>query len=285
MPNAPGVDLGPITLLLMVVFALSGAYVAVGNFVLFVIMKQRGSRLNGLFGGLAVAVYFCDRRAVRSKKLDRFAVSVAASVPITILAVVLLFPRIWGPMMEEDSRLSSPGYGSDYFPSRLFSEDSTTNEQIAATTAQYLDGLGEGPLIGPRTSSEIYRVLWIPAKEPAVLVKVTISDRSVLVARFQDLSRQKPPTFRTLRLSQKAASELDASLTGAGFWTSLENRVDPPGRRLDGGPRCVIEGLRQGSYKVVQRALPRVSRPGDRDFLRAAKAILRAGAVEIHEFR
>jgi len=84
-----------VTLCLMFFFGAAGAYAVIGNFILFLIMKSKGSEIPFAFGGLAVVAYIREGPDVRSKSLDRFALSVALSVPVVIASALLLYPRIW----------------------------------------------------------------------------------------------------------------------------------------------------------------------------------------------
>lgn len=88
-------EVGPGTLLLMAVFGLAVGYVAVGNFVLFLIMKSKGSRMPASLGSLALSAYFREGPRVRSKALDRFALSLALSIPVALATAILLYPRVW----------------------------------------------------------------------------------------------------------------------------------------------------------------------------------------------
>lgn len=87
--------LGGVTVGLMILFGLSGFYAVLGNALLFLTMKRKGSRLPFVMGSLAVVAYFREAPPVRSKNLDRFALTVALSVPVVIITAILLYPRIW----------------------------------------------------------------------------------------------------------------------------------------------------------------------------------------------
>lgn len=83
------------TLFLGILFVASGVYSVVGNVAIYALIKLRGGEVPFVLGGLAVLEYFFSPPTVRSRRLDWFALSVALSSVVTIVAACLLYPRIW----------------------------------------------------------------------------------------------------------------------------------------------------------------------------------------------
>jgi hypothetical protein len=85
------------TWLLVAVFGLSGIYGVIGHLALYLMVKGRVKTVRLLANTpfYAVARYFAQDPSYRSRILDVYAITVAASVPILILSFVLLYPRIW----------------------------------------------------------------------------------------------------------------------------------------------------------------------------------------------
>jgi hypothetical protein len=98
MPGAqPSLD--GVTLVLILLFFTSGIVGVIGHLVLYFILNSKGVRVIRFLSNVpfyAVIVYFRQGPPIRSKALDVFALAVALSVPILILAALLLFPEMRG---------------------------------------------------------------------------------------------------------------------------------------------------------------------------------------------
>ncbi len=89
--------LSSFTWFLMALFLFSGIYAIIGHFILYILVQGRVRTVRFLANTpfYAVARYFAQDPSLRSRNLDIYAITVAASVPILILSLVLLYPRIW----------------------------------------------------------------------------------------------------------------------------------------------------------------------------------------------
>lgn len=100
-----GLSLSAVDYALVVLFFLPLAYLSIGNVFLFIAMRQRGSRIRSLFAGMAFLLYFGEGPGVRSKGLDVFAISLVLAAITTVLAALLLYPSIWGPLRAATSQV------------------------------------------------------------------------------------------------------------------------------------------------------------------------------------
>jgi hypothetical protein len=150
-----------------------------------------------------------------------------------------------------------------YFPPKLYGAG-----QIAASWAEsdaFLLNRLEEPSLFTRTpdiSAEAYRFLWFRTFHSPIAVRMDVQPdgRSLLTIKVADGESGFPRTVKKLiqnttrALSRERTDAFRKKLAGKGFWEAAS--------RDKGGPAAtdcdswMIEGLRAGTYHVVERAIP-----------------------------
>ena len=171
-----------------------------------------------------------------------------------------------------------------YFPPGLFYEDPEWDSGAVEVVVRYLEALGESSLIERRTEAEIYRLLWLPGFDPGVMVRVAHSDTiQVHVGFFAGNSPSDEATVRSFELAPESWNRLTTTIDEAGFWEEIENKPVPAGHMVIDGSHWVLEGLKDGKYKAVQRIFPHKERPQDAPFLEIGLVLLEIGGIDLEE--
>jgi hypothetical protein len=126
---------------------------------------------------------------------------------------------------------------------------------IADREDQYgfvLERFGERPLCTrPGWPREVYRLTWLPAWHPVIVVRV---ERVGTVYRLQAKQSNEASGDTVLLLSDAEAHDFVNQLAAARFW-SLPT-LDPHAPLGMDGSQWVVEGLVGGRYHVVDRWSP-----------------------------
>lgn len=174
---------------------------------------------------------------------------------------------------------------AEYFPARLFEEDPIDDEAAARVASKYLREISEPSLFSSMsTVEEVYRLLYLPPFDPALVVRVVRSDpgATVTVGAFPDRTSDASPSVTEFIIGSSAWHCLQL-LRESDFWTTVENDPTPAGILVLDASRWILEGRRDGRYKAIQRTPPDLEE--DRDFLKLAAALLELGRFDLEELQ
>lgn len=175
---------------------------------------------------------------------------------------------------------------AEYFPAHLFGEDPIDDEAAARVASKYLREISEPSLFSSMsTEEEVYRLLYLPPLDPALMVRVVRSDpgAEVTVGAFPDRTSEASPSVTEFTIGSSAWHCFQELLNESDFWTTLENDPTPAGILVLDASRWILEGRRDGRYKAIQRTPPDLEE--DSDFLELAAALLELGRFDLEELQ
>lgn len=171
--------------------------------------------------------------------------------------------------------------GVPWFPPRTFSEDEEVDQARAELLAEYLRAAGEDSLVENSQYDQVYRLVWVPPFEEAIIVGILHDGESSSIssAIFSDPRIREAPIVSSQPLSTSQWGEFSHVLETSGFWTTFSNRPDEADTIVMDSPYWLLEGCSAAAYKVVQRSPPIIGR--DEEFLRVAYTLLRLAGFDV----
>lgn len=179
---------------------------------------------------------------------------------------------------------AAAGCSPDFFPPSLFYEDADWDSATAKTVREYLQAVGEESLLDSGSSTEVYRLTWLPNFDPGIMVKVTDSSNGrAKIVRYSGLAPEDGADVHTTGLTSKKWQLVRRQIEEAGFWDTMKNSPVPSGQLVVDGSIWVLEGVRGDEYKAVHRVFPRKDREDDAPFIELSIGILRIIGVDVGE--
>ena len=169
------------------------------------------------------------------------------------------------PSVAERVRPDCPPRVSDqyYFPEFALHPSHETLDVMARSLNSALLSAIEAPSLScGQSSTDAYRLIWLPTNRPYVVIEIMRGDQSrkaewfaegVELTRERGTSNWKVMNRSHRRVTDSEVDELRKSLNRAQFWTATawENS------QVDDGSTWVFEGRHESGYRVVTRANPR----------------------------
>jgi len=192
-------------------------------------------------GGIIAALL---RRRPRSTTSIKSLAILAGLALITTVAVSSYTPRPRDP----------------FFPASASSEDKNVSDLNLRWYSKHLDAMGEPSLLALSRCDRVatvYRLLWLPSFHHSVCVRIDQTGEGArLRAKVLDGQGGYDPgqiaIDRNMTIASDKWKELDRHLQQAAFWELPTELKDDGG--CD-GDQLIVEGLRQGTYHVVDRLM------------------------------
>jgi hypothetical protein len=160
--------------------------------------------------------------------------------------------------------LSGSSGGQQYFPEATFDDQKKSNDFIEKWYSQQLEALQEPSLweMSRTIKGQIYRFLWLRSFHHPVAVRLNVNDdgTGTLVTKVGDGQGGYPPgkliENRTQELSKQQTQRFLDEVKELKYW-DLPSReeTNPQVVNLDGA-QWIIEAVRRGNYKIVDRWSP-----------------------------
>jgi hypothetical protein len=160
--------------------------------------------------------------------------------------------------------LSGRSVGQQYFPESTFDDQKKSNDFIVEWYSQQLKALQEPSLweMSKSIKGQVYRFLWLRSFHHPVVVRLNVNDdgTGTLVTKVGDGQGGYPPgrliENRTQDLSKQQTQRFLDEVKQLKYWDlSSREETNPRVVNLDGA-RWVIEAVRGGNYKIVDRWSP-----------------------------
>jgi hypothetical protein len=150
-----------------------------------------------------------------------------------------------------------------YFPTGAFDKDDKENDDKVKRYGEYLEAMSEPSLWELSMTDQTiasYRLLWLPAFQPAIAVRAAKSDKSITIhiVTLESAGGGKPGKVvskHTRKMTDDEWTLLQIALEKSTYWklrTSVKGDL-AAGVVMD-GDRLICEGVDSGRYHVVDRS-------------------------------
>jgi len=161
--------------------------------------------------------------------------------------------------------LCSSVVGQQYFPDHIFEQGGKTNGFDVDWYSGQLKALKESSLWQMSKESQtkqVYRFLWLRSFHHPVVVRLDVqaNGTGILTTKVADGAGGYPPgrlaENRTKEIRKEVVESFLAHVDEVKYWTlPTRDPLDPNTVNLDGA-EWVLEGVRNGTYKIVDRWSP-----------------------------
>jgi hypothetical protein len=178
--------------------------------------------------------------------------------------------------------------GRQYFPIGYLTADESRDASLSQAFARFLRGADLPPLWCGTEPNEEYRMLWLPSYRPVRIASLSKTKTGWVASgvefvdpRNRPAAPQMPTEVKQkhrVAADQAAVNALLDAVEKARFWMIPSWRLTPD---VDDGQIWVMEGRREGTYRVVTRV--NTSDPSLEDAIRMLMRL--AGMVVPEEMR
>ncbi len=157
-------------------------------------------------------------------------------------------------------------FGQQYFPEHAFDKDDKLNQNASEWYSARLKAFQEPSLwklSKTHEAGEVYRFLWMRSFHPTLVVRLTVqADGSgILIAKTgTPLVPDQPETVATQQstvLSKNAVAVFMAQVDRDDYWKLPTREPVAPNTYHADGAEWVVEAIRNGNYKIVDRWSPK----------------------------
>jgi hypothetical protein len=169
-----------------------------------------------------------------------------------------------------------------YFSACILDQDPFSDAFKRNLYTTFLEAMDEPPLAGLGVESvEVYRFLWLRTFHHPIAVRLQRREADgTLTAKELDGTGANEPGTLSGKVVEPVTldrwSSFLALLEEAGYWEMAPSEL---GLAVDGA-LWLLEGYRDGTYRVVDRYSPRVAGP-DATFRRACRLLLGLAGMEV----
>jgi hypothetical protein len=180
------------------------------------------------------------------------------SLVLTILLIGFAFLAYPQSKSQKANKISDP-----FFPPHTFNAKSDLNSFIVDWYSKQLTALQEPSLWGIAKSSkqEIYRFLWLRTFHPPIVIRLNINnDRtgSLTIKATNGAGGYEPGKLikdESKSLSKAETQSFLSMVEKQKYW-GLPTKEEDPNMVGEDGAQWVLEGVRNGIYKIVDRWSP-----------------------------
>jgi hypothetical protein len=215
----------------------------------------------GLLGGLN---YGRGNSILKANQIHLFAISYpmtkgsVKSRVLTILLIGFAFMAYSQGKSQKANKMSEP-----FFPPHAFDAKSDLNSFVVDWYSKHLTALQEPSLWGISKSSkqEIYRFLWLRTFHPPIAIRLNVNSdgTGALTTKASNGAGGYEPGKLTKDESKslsKAETQCFLDMVEKQKYWSLSTREEDPNVVGMDGAQWVLEGVRNGTYKIVYRWSP-----------------------------
>jgi hypothetical protein len=160
--------------------------------------------------------------------------------------------------------LCGSSVGQQYFPEAAFDKQEKSNDFAVEWYSQQLKALQEPSLWETSKSikGQVYRFLWLRSFHHPVVVRLNVNDdgKGTLVTKVADGQGGYPPgkliENRTQDLSKQQTQWFLDEVKALKYWDLPTREGENPNVVQVDGAQWIVEAVRNGTYKIVDRWSP-----------------------------